>query len=43
MTLVQEIRKCIEGQLDRGMRKFIVFPYGEIGMEVCNILGGGMA
>lgn len=33
-----EIRKCIEEKLETGYRKFIIFPYGEVGMTVKHIL-----
>ncbi len=34
MSRIREIRKCIEECLDRGCRDFIIYPYGELGMEV---------
>lgn len=38
MSLTNEIKKCIEKQLDKGKRKIIIFPYGEVGMQVRTIL-----
>lgn len=38
MALTNEIKRCIEKQLDKGKHKFIIFPYGEVGMQVRTIL-----
>lgn len=38
MTLKVDIKKCIEEQLDAGKRKFIIFPFGDVGREVKAIL-----
>lgn len=38
MSTLKEIRRCIEGCLDKGCRNFIIYPYGQIGMEVKRIL-----
>ncbi len=38
MTLIGEIKECIEEQLDKGKEKFVIFPYGEIGMKVHDVL-----
>lgn len=38
MTLTNQIRKCIEDELDKGINQFIIFPFGNIGMNVKNIL-----
>lgn len=38
MTLVNEIKNLIETSLDAGQDKFIIFPYGDIGMMVDEIL-----
>lgn len=37
-SLTQEIRDYIEKQLDLNINKFILFPYGEVGMTVETIL-----
>ena len=38
MTITQEIKQCIEEQLDKGKKKFIIFPFGDIGIQTKNIL-----
>jgi acetyltransferase-like isoleucine patch superfamily enzyme len=38
MTLVSRIKKCIEQQLDKNQTKFIIYPFGEIGMQFDYIL-----
>lgn len=38
MALTNEIKECIEKQLDKGKRNFIIFPFGEVGMKVRTIL-----
>lgn len=39
MTLISQIRQCIEEKLRSGSaKKFIIFPFGDIGMQVKNIL-----
>lgn len=35
---IPEIKQCIEKKIDEGFRKFIIFPFGEIGMHIKNIL-----
>ena len=37
-SLTQEIKLCIEKQLELNNREFILFPYGEIGMQVEEVL-----
>jgi len=37
-SLTQEIKLCIEKQLELNHREFILFPYGEIGMQVEEVL-----
>ena len=32
------VRKCIETQLDRGQKNFIIFPFGDIGMRIKTFL-----
>lgn len=34
----KEIKRCIEQKLDMGFRKFIIFPFGEMGMQVKDVL-----
>ncbi len=36
--LTSQIKKCIEGKLEQGFDKFIIFPFGDIGMQVKRIL-----
>lgn len=38
MTIVQEIRECIEKQLDKSKTDFVIFPFGGIGLQVNEIL-----
>ena len=38
MTTEQSIRKCIEKAIDNNINKFIIFPYGDIGRQVNDIL-----
>lgn len=38
VTLISQIRQCIEHALDQGEHNIIIFPYGDIGMQVKNIL-----
>lgn len=38
MTIVQEIKECIEKQLDNSKTAFIIFPFGDIGLQVNEIL-----
>lgn len=35
---IAAIRKGIEMQIDRGNRRFVIFPYGDLGMQVKTIL-----
>ena len=37
-NLICQIRKCIEQKLDSGFRKFIIFPFGDVGMQVKEVL-----
>lgn len=37
-TVIQDIKRCIESQLEIGNRNFVIFPYGKIGMQIENIL-----
>lgn len=37
-TLTTRIKKCIERALDNGETDFIIYPFGDIGMQVKNIL-----
>ena len=36
--LIANIRQAIESQLDMGKRKFIIYPFGDVGVKVKNIL-----
>ena len=38
-TLFCQIKECIEQKLDAGFEKFIIFPYGDVGMQVRDVLG----
>lgn len=38
VTLICQIKECIEQKLDAGFRKFIVFPFGDVGMQVKDVL-----
>lgn len=38
MALIPEIKECIENSLSKGFNRFIIFPFGEIGMQVNAIL-----
>lgn len=37
-TLICEIKECIEQAFHKGIRKFIIFPFGDVGIQVKNIL-----
>lgn len=37
-TLISKIKKCIEQALDNGEKEFIIYPFGDVGMQVKNIL-----
>lgn len=37
-TLICQIKECIEQKLDAGFRKFIIFPFGNVGMQVKEVL-----
>lgn len=37
-TLISQIKECIEHKLDAGFRKFIIFPFGDVGMQVKEVL-----
>ncbi len=36
--MIGEIKERIEEQVDKGKEKFVIFPYGEIGMKVHDAL-----
>lgn len=36
--LISEIKKCIENQLKKGQHNFLIFPYGDVGIQVKMIL-----
>lgn len=36
--LIANIRQAIESQLDMGKRKYIIYPFGDVGIKVKNIL-----
>ena len=36
-TLVCQIRRCIEEKIQGG-KKFIIFPFGDVGMQVKHVL-----
>lgn len=38
MNLVHQIRECIEQKLYEGFNRFIIYPFGEIGMQTKEIL-----
>lgn len=37
-TLICQIKECIEQKLDVGFKKFIIFPFGDVGMQVKEVL-----
>lgn len=37
-TIITEIKEGIEQALDKGRKSFIIFPFGDVGMQVKNIL-----
>lgn len=37
-TLIGQIKECIEQKLDVGFRHFIIFPFGDVGMQVKEVL-----
>lgn len=37
-TLIGQIKECIETKLDTGFGKFIIFPFGAVGMKVKEVL-----
>ena len=37
-TLHKQIKRCIEQRLDMGFKKFIIYPFGEVGRQVRDIL-----
>lgn len=41
MTIIQEIKLCIEQSLEKGNKNFIICPFGDIGMQVKNVLNEG--
>lgn len=38
MTLIGQIKECVERKIDAGFRKFIIFPFGDVGMQVKEVL-----
>lgn len=36
--MIGQIKECIEQKLDAGFRKFIIFPFGDVGMQVKEVL-----
>lgn len=38
VTLICQIKECIEQKLDADFRKFIIFPFGDVGMQVKEVL-----
>lgn len=38
MTTIKQIKQRIEEKLDLGFRKFVIFPFGELGIQVKNVL-----
>lgn len=38
MTLTTQIKECIEKKLAAGQKKYIIFPFGEVGIQVKRIL-----
>ena len=38
VTLIGQIKDCIEQKLDADFRKFIIFPFGDVGMQVKEVL-----
>lgn len=38
MALISDIKKCIEGQLRKNKKRFIIFPFGDVGMQFDSIL-----
>ncbi len=41
MTIIQEIKLCIEQSLEKGNQNFIICPFGDIGMQVKHVLNEG--
>lgn len=41
MTLINDIKRMIEECLDAGKRKFIIYPFGDIGIQVKHVLNDG--
>lgn len=37
-TLICQIKECIEKKLDADFRKFVIFPFGDVGMQVKEVL-----
>ena len=37
-TLICQIKECIEQKLNVGLRKFIIYSFGDIGMQVKEVL-----
>lgn len=37
-TLICQIKECIERKLDVGFRRFIIFPFGDVGMQIKEVL-----
>ena len=38
MNIISEIKECIEKQIDAGIKKFIIYPYGDIGIQAKQVL-----
>lgn len=38
MDIIYQIKECIEKQLDKGNKKFIIFPFGSVGVQIKNTL-----
>lgn len=37
-TLICQIKECIEQKLDAGFKKFIIYPFGDVGIQVKEVL-----
>lgn len=37
-SLTSQIKECIERELDKGFNQFIIFPFGDIGLQVKRVL-----
>lgn len=36
--MMKQIKKAIRYQLDKGNKRFVIYPFGETGMKVQNVL-----